>query len=106
MGVAGHKHRAVAARLLIERGEKHGDVTHEVFNLAANEKAQIHEHLVVARASGVDFLPHVAKTAGEHQFHLRVNIFNSVFNQEIPCFYFSVDFAQGSSEHFQLIGGE
>ena len=79
---------------------------HQLLDGAACEQAKVNQHLVVARASAVNLLAHVAKPLCEQQFHLAVHIFNAFFNGKLARLNFGVDVSQLGSEHRQFIGCE
>ena len=67
---------------------------------------QVYQHLVVTRAAAVNLLSHIAQTAGEHQFHLRVHILHALFYLEAAFHGILVYGAQLTEQHLQLIGTE
>ena len=106
VGVARHQHMLIALTLGLEGAKQRGEVMHHLFNFASNKETKVDQHLVVARASGVNFLAHIAQTAGEHQFHLRMHVFNTLFYHKFSHFIFRINIAKGSGERSQFVGRE
>ncbi len=84
VGVARHQHLAIALRELLQPVEEGPHVARHGLQLVAQEEFQIDQHLVVARASRVDLLAHVAQAARQQQFDLRVDVLDLRFDAEIP----------------------
>ena len=81
-------------------------MTHKFLYGATDEQAQIHKHLVVAAASAVNLLTHIAKALSEEQFHLAMHVFNAVFYLKLSFFYLCIYLAQFAGENAQFIGSE
>ncbi|MPN14829.1 hypothetical protein SDC9_162158 [bioreactor metagenome] len=64
------------------------------FKLSTGKKLQIKQNLIVTGASAMYFLTYIAQTPSQHQFNLRMNIFNSFFNHKIALFYLSMYLSQ------------
>ena len=86
--------------------EQHPDFFGYFLELCAGEQFQVHQYLVVARPSAMDFLPHVAQFTGEQQFHLRVHVFHTLFDGEAPGFDVGMDAAQFLQQHRQFVLAE
>ena len=69
----------------------------------AGEELQVYEYLVVARASRVYLLAHVAQFAGEHQFHLRVNVLDAFLYHELAPLALFINAFQLGQQHGQLV---
>ncbi len=106
MGVARHEHILVLVALGDEFLEERDDVVDDELELVAREEFQVDEHLVVARAAGVDLLAEVAELAGEEEFDLRVDILHIGFDNELTFLALAVDAAQGVEELRQFIVAE
>ena len=106
MGVAGHQNVLVAFALADEDVEQLFDGFGYLLNLCAGEEFQVEQHLVVARASAVYLLAYIAQAAGQHQFHLRVYVFHSVFYHEFSFFGLRVDVLQRGKQLFQFVGSQ
>lgn len=70
MGVARHEHVLELLALLQQLVEKHLYAFGHLSQLVTREEFQVDQHLVIARASGVDFLTHVAQSSRQHELHL------------------------------------
>ena len=84
----------IAFRLIDERIEEHRHMVHQFFDGTAYEEAQIHQHLVVATATAVNLLAHIAQAAGEQQFHLAMHIFHAVLDGKLASLYLGIDISQ------------
>ena len=104
VGVSRHQHLAVALALLLQTVEERVDVAGDAPQLIAQEELQIDQYLVVARASRVDLLAHVAQPAGEQQLDLGVDILRVGFDLEAPGLYLRGDFVQSVGEPPQFVG--
>ena len=104
MGVAWHEHVFQLVALGNELVEEHLHQLGNVAQLVASEQFQVDEHLVVARAPAVYLLAHVAQPAGEHQLHLRMDVFHSVLYLEAALGSLAVDGAQLGKQLPQLVG--
>ena len=105
MGIAWHEHVLIAFALLLKFRE---EVAHRLSHLAdfiAREKLEVNEHLVVARASAMYFLPHVAQFAGEHEFHLRMHVFDTILNDKIARLCHLIDGTQFAKKNGQFLVG-
>ena len=58
MGIAWHEHVLIAFALLLKFREEVAHRLSHLANFVAREKLEVNEHLVVARASAMYFLPH------------------------------------------------
>ena len=94
VGVAGHEDVLVALALPLQFGEECLHVLGHEAQLLADEEFQIDQHLVVAAASGVYLLAHVAEPTGEQQFDLRVHVFYVVLDDEPSFPYLGEDVPQ------------
>ena len=106
MGVAGHQDVLVAFALADEDVEQLFDGFGYLLDLCTGEEFQVEQHLVVARASAVYLLAYIAQAAGQHQFHLRVHVFHSVFYHEFSLFGLRIDVLQRGKQLFQFVGGQ
>ena len=106
MCVAGHEHVLVAFRLGDEFVEEAFHQGGNLPDLVADEEFEIHQHLVVAAAPGVDFLAYVAKLACEQHFHLRMHVLHTLLNHKLALFSLAVDGFQLLEEELQLVGRE
>ena len=101
--VARHEHvlRLFAAALqgLEELVHKH----HHLFQFMTDEELQVDKHLVVARATGMDFLTHIAQAAREQQLHLRVDVLDALLDDELATLALVVDVAQCVEQLLQLL---
>ncbi len=104
MGVTGYDYVFVAVALAEEYVEESGNGFDEVFDARADEQLEVDEHLVVARASGVDFLANVAEPACEHEFDLRVDIFDAFLDSEVAFGDFTEDVAECVGQRRELVG--
>ena len=82
--VAGQQRLLVLFTQHLEIAEQGEHLAADRLQLVPQEELQVHEHLVVARASGVDLLAHFTQLAGEQQLHLRMDVLDVVFQGEIP----------------------
>ena len=71
--------------------------------LVTGEEFQVDQHLVVARAPRVYLLAHVAQLTGEQHLHLRVNVLDVVFDDELTTVGQLVDALQLLKERGQLV---
>ena len=85
MGVSGDNDVFVVVALLDKDVEKSSNGFNEVFNARANKEFQVDEHLVVARASGMDFFADVAKSSSQKKLNLGVHVLNTIFNDEVSA---------------------
>lgn len=74
----------------LESLEKAPDSPGYVAKFVAEEKFQVHKHLIIARAAGMNLLTYVAQARGKQEFHLRVHVFHTLFNHKLP---FSIESA-------------
>ena len=102
MGVAGHQHVLVTLALPLQFCEETLDVLCHEAQLTADEQLQVHQHLVVATASRVNLLAHVAEPAGEHQLDLRVHVLDAFLYDEPPFPYFREDVSQFGQQLLQF----
>ena len=103
MCVARHEHVLVLVALLDELVEEYLHVLGNVLYLVAGEEFQVDEHLVVAAASGMDFLTDVAELARQHQLHLGVDILHVGLYLELPILANLVDVLQLGEEFRKLV---
>ena len=106
MCVARHQHVLVLFALLYEFIEENLHGIDDFLQFVACEELQVYQHLVVARASGVYLLSHVAQLLCQHQFHLGVYVLYAVFNYELAFFGYGVDVLEFSKELWQLFLAE
>ena len=104
MGVSGHEHVLVVLALLLQFAEQDHHIVHHCLQLAACEKAQVNEYLVVSASSGMNFLAHVAQSAGKHKLNLGMYVFNAVLDAEMAFLYVGIDAAKFCKKLFQLVG--
>ena len=102
MGVSWHEHVLVLVALLYELVEENLHLLGDILQLVACEQLQIDEHLVVARASAVYLLAHVAQFLGEHSLYLRVNVFHAVVDDKLSAFADAVDVFQFGEQRREL----
>ena len=67
------------------------------FSSLRMKKFQVYEHLVVARASGMDLFAGIAESRREHELHLRVYILHSRLDDEFA----PVDHGEYVGERFK-----
>ena len=91
MCISRHKHLFIAVALLDKLIEKSFRECCDVTDLVANKKLEVEQHLVVSRASAVDFLTRVAQSACEHQFHLGMDILHPLLNLELSFLNLLID---------------
>ena len=103
VGIARHEHVLILLALLLQFCEEVVDGLGHEFQLMAGKQLQVHQHLVVARAAGVNFLAHVAKLPCQHQFYLRVDILDALLYHKLALDSLLVDAAQLFQEHGQLV---
>ena len=72
----------------------------------ACEEFEVYQHLVVARTARVYLLTHVAEALRKHQLHLRVNVFHTLFYDEIAVLCHAIDAAQLAEQLVQLVALE
>ena len=106
VGVAGHEHMLVALALLLQFVEEAPDILGHEAQLLARPQFQVDEHLVVAAASAVNLLAHVAQTACEQEFDLRMHILDALLYLETAFLGIAVDAAQFGQQGVQLVAGE
>ena len=106
MRVAWHQHILVAITLLYQFVEKLFGKLGNLTYLVADEEFQVHQHLVIPRASAMDFLAHIAQLASEHQFHLRMHVLHTFLNDEFASFSLLIDVFQFLQQHLQFIRRE
>ena len=70
VGVSRHEHVLIGLALRLQRVEELFHQAHDAFQAVAREQLQVEQHLVVARASAMDFLAHIAQAACQHKLHL------------------------------------
>ena len=83
MGISRNQYIFVLLTGLLKCLEQAFHLAYGLLNPGTGEKFQIHEHLVVAGTTGVDFLSDVTKLTCQHQFHLRVDILNVWLNLKL-----------------------
>ena len=105
VGVAGHEDVAVTLALLLQGAEQAAHGLGHAAQAVAGEELEVEQHLVVARTAGMDFLPHVAEAAGEHQLYLGMDIFYAVFDDEIPFLGLPVDVLEFAQQLRQFVVG-
>ena len=91
--------------LLAERYEAVEELLGVACNIAqlvAHKELQINQHLVVARASRVNLLAHVAELACEHKLHLRVYIFDTLLNDEVALLGLRQQLGKSGEQLLQL----
>ena len=101
--VSGHEHVLVLFALGEQFVEEQQHAVGHLAQFVAREELQVHQHLIVARASRVYLLAHVAQSACEHQLHLRVNVLYAVFDDERSLRALRVDVAQFGEQERQLL---
>ena len=106
MGVAWHEDILVFLAQRLETVEEPGDGVGYVAKLVAHEELEVDEHLVVARAPGVDFLSDVAEAGCQHELHLRVDILDAGFDCELASLDDSGNLAEGFQQHFEFLGAQ
>ena len=106
MGVPGQQHFPVAFAQLLEGAEEGEHFLAHCFQLVAQEEFQVHEHLVVARASGVDFLAQFPVLTREQQFYLGVYVLHVVFEHEASFTDAERNFVQTLVQDFELLFAE
>ena len=106
VGVARHQHLLVFFALFLQTVEDYFHRVGDLPQFVAQEQFEVHQYLVVARTSRVDFLARVAQPAGEHQFYLRMNVLRSGFDLETSGFDLRGDFFQACGEFLQLLAGQ
>ena len=103
MGIARHEHLLVLLRLLYQFVEERLHLVGDVHQLVAREELQVDQHLVVARAAGVNLLSHVAEAARQQHLHLRVDVLDVVLDGELAALAQLVDVLQLGEQHGQLV---
>ena len=94
MGVARHEDVLILLALGDEFVEKALHLVGYILELMASEEFEVNEHLVVARASAVYLLAHVAQLACEEHLHLRVDILYIIFDNKLSPLACLVDILQ------------
>ena len=103
MGVARHEHLLIFLAQKLQAVKKMACRLCYPAQLIAHEQLEVYEHLVVARASGVDFLSEVAVALGEHELHLRVYVLNTLFYAEFTAVYGVENLAQPLEQCVEFI---
>ena len=101
--VARHEHVLILLALLQQLVKQNLHAVDHLAQLMACEELQVNEHLVVARATRMDLLAHVAEALREHQLHLRVHILHAVLNNKLSAVGHVIDALQLGKELLQLI---
>ncbi len=104
--VSRHEHLPVPLALCLQFGEEGAHVLGHQFQLAACEELQVHQHLVVAAASRVYLLAHVAQPPCEHELYLRVHVLHTLLDAEVPRKDFPAYGAQFGEQCLQFTGRE
>lgn len=71
-----------------------------------DEEFKVYQHLVVARASAVNLLAHVAKLARKHELHLRMNILYTVLNDKLAALAHGIDVLQFGQKCLKLVAAK
>jgi len=106
MGVTGHQHILVTVALCHEFLEEDFHLFGNLAQLGTGEQFEVEQHLVVARTSAMYLFTHVAQLAGEHEFHLRVYVLHTLFDNKFATFSNGVDILQFGQQHLQFVGGQ
>ena len=104
MRITGHQHVAVAFAQLLQSVEERAHAVRRLPQFVAQEEFQIDQHLIVARAAGVDLLAHLAQTPREQQFDLRVDVLRPLLDLEPPLLDLASDLFQPRQQGLQLVG--
>ena len=56
---------------------------HGILNLRSGVEFQVHQHLVVAGTSRVDFLSDISKSAREHKLDLRMDVLHILLHVKL-----------------------
>ena len=106
VGVARHQHLLVAFAQLLQPVEERAHRTGDLPQFVAQEQFEVHQHLIVARASRVDLLACVAEPPREHQLHLGVHVLRAGFDLEASGLDFGGDLPQSRGQRLQLLAGQ
>ena len=82
MGVARHQHVLVTIALRYQHVKQLFDGLGHFLDLCARKEFQVEQHLVVTRTAAVNLLAYIAQTARQHQFHLRMDILDALFDDK------------------------
>ena len=104
--VARHQDLLVLLGELLQAIEEGANLGGDLLQLLAQEELQIDQHLVVARATRVNLLAHIAQAAGQQQLHLRVDILRLGLDAEVARLDLRGDLLQTTNEHLKLLGGQ
>ena len=74
VGVPRHQHLLVLFAQALQPVEQRFYGVGRLAQFVAQEKFEVHQHLIVARAARMDLLARVAQPPREHQLHLRVDV--------------------------------
>ena len=86
MGIAGHQYILILIALSNEHFKEIFYRLGNLFELGTGKQFQVDQHLIVSGASAMNFLAHIAQFACQHQFDLRMNIFNAILNYKLAFF--------------------
>ena len=99
MRIARHQHVLVLLALLDELIEEHLDAIGNLFQFVACKQLQVYQYLVVARTARMNLLAHIAELARQHQFYLRVDVLDALFDDEFAPLADGIDVLQLSQKH-------
>ena len=74
--------------------------------LRTGKQLQIDQYLVVTRTAAMNFLADIAQFTGQHQFHLRVYILDTVLDDKRTGLGRRIDLFQFLQQDFQFVGGQ
>ena len=103
MGIAGHEDILVAVALTDEHAEELLNGQGDVLDLFACEELEVEQHLVVARTTAMYLLAYVAQLAGEHELYLRMDVFDTVFDDELAPLGQSINLLQLGQKLLQFV---
>ena len=106
MGVARHEHIFISFAELLQLVEQTGHRLRDGAELFTHEQLEVHEHLIVARASGMDFFAYIAKAAGEKEFYLRVNVLNARLDDKFAALDHGCNIIERVGEEGEFVGSE
>jgi len=106
VGVPRHQHLLVLFAQALQPVEQRFYGVGCLAQFVAQEKFEVHQHLIVARAARMDLLARVAQPPREHQLHLRVDVLGVRLDREASGFDLGGDLFQSGGQLLQFGGGQ